>query len=556
MKRHMYKVIKNGIIVVLLIALTSFLRFIDMETYFENNFKKCIIFSVYELMCVAWGISIMKRIMNNQVRKYLISADVLMAFWFVVRTLKWFVFQNPAAVRFLWYLFYVPQLGIVYCAFGACECVVERDSGKGFRERMLAFFATLLLVIMMVTNEYHNFAIKVDPVTGKETHWFGYYMIVIWMALLLLITVAKLYRKNEGKNTENRSKLPYCILFAGMLYCMVYFFKSWKGYTTYLEFTVGFTVYSIFFFESLIITGLIPSNIDYEWCFMHAGLKAQVLNKGGKTVYESAEARTLTKDEVRELLSTGKSFPNADTELQAVEIRGGYVVWERDIKDINRSIYQFMETGESIKEATQTLEENISVEKRRKAIKEQNRLYDITFSLVSDKLAYLHELIDTARNLEGKELADTLKTIDICGVYLKRKSNLILLSEQTLLDFTGELKLCFKESFDNLSDAGIEAKFLFNNVIGIDYSLADNSYAFLEEILERTIKYLAGITVILAGDEKKLRLTTHLSLQGGNAELLLANISESFAGVDFEAEENQATVSYTMTRGGGGYANL
>lgn len=548
----MQKVIKNGIIVVLLILLTVYLRFTDLDTYFENDFKKCIVFSIYELMVAAWGIAIMKRIMNTQVRRYLLCADVLMVFWFVIRTLKWYVFQDPVAVRFLWYLFFIPQLGMVYCAFCACECVSERDAERQFRERFLAFVETLLLMGIMVTNEYHQFAIKIDAVTGKETHWLGYYMIVIWMVLLLLISVAKLYRNNSGKNSENRSNLPYVMLFIGIVYCMIYFYRSWKGYKTYLEFTAGFTLFSIFFFESLIITGLIPSNIDYEWCFMHAGLKAQILNKGGKAIYESAEARTLTKDEVKELLCTGKSIPNVDTELQAVPIRGGYVVWERDIKDINRSIQQFVETGESIKEATQTLEESISVERRRKAIKEQNRLYDITFSLVSDKLAYLHELIEKARSLEGRELADTLKTIDICGVYVKRKSNLILLSEQTLLDFTGELKLCFKESFDNLSDAGIEAEFLFNNVSGVDFSLADESYAFLEEILECTINNLLGITVILADEGNRLRLTADIRLSQGYSEQLPGNICNLFEGVVYEMDGNEATISYTMAKGGAG----
>lgn len=556
MKQHLRKIIKNGIIVLLLMAAVSGLRFYDFANPLVDIVKKCFIFAVYEVMAAAWGISIMRRIMHKQVRQYFIAADVVMMIWFVIRTLKWYVFTNPPVSRVLWYLYYVPQLILVYCTFAACECVAERDEEKQIREKFLAFVQTVLLSAIMVTNELHQFAIKIDPVTGNTIHWVGYYMVVVWTVLITILSVMKLHRKSEEKSVDLRTVLPYVTLLGGGVYYVVYFIRDWQGYPLLLEYTAGFTMFTIFFLESLIITGLIPSNIDYEWCFMNAGVKAQILNKGGRVIYKSSEAKALTKEEVRELMTQGKSLPDEDTELQAVHIRGGFVVWERNNMDINNSIRQLVETGESVKEATQTLEESISVEKRRKAISEQNRLYDITFSLVSDKLKNLHELIDKARRLDGKALADTLKMIDLCGVYVKRKSNLIILSEQTLVDFAGELKLCFKESFDNLSDAGVEAEFYFNNISGVDFSVADETYACLEEVIERTLNNLQNITAIVAGGNGDIRLTIDLKLNGPYGELLLGGINDIYRNADYEIDDNNVTVSFDIKKGGGQHANL
>ena len=146
--------------------------------------------------------------------------------------------------------------------------------------------------------------------------------------------------------------------------------------------------------------------------------------------------------------------------------------------------------------------------------------------------------------------------IDLCGVYVKRKSNLIILSEQTLVDFAGELKLCFKESFDNLSDAGVEAEFYFNNISGVDFSVADETYACLEEVIERTLNNLQNITAIVAGGNGDIRLTIDLKLNGPYGELLLGGINDIYRNADYEIDDNNVTVSFDIKKGGGQHANL
>ena len=67
---------------------------------------------IYIALYIGWGISVSKRIIQTQVRHYLIAVSCLMVFWFVIRTIKYFFITDIGIVRQLWYWFYLPMLFI------------------------------------------------------------------------------------------------------------------------------------------------------------------------------------------------------------------------------------------------------------------------------------------------------------------------------------------------------------------------------------------------------------------------------------------------------------
>lgn len=69
--------------------------------------------SVIQLsLVIAWCESVRRRIINKQVRDYLIAVGVLLAFWLILRTCKWeFIAQNGTHLgRYLWYSYYIPMV--------------------------------------------------------------------------------------------------------------------------------------------------------------------------------------------------------------------------------------------------------------------------------------------------------------------------------------------------------------------------------------------------------------------------------------------------------------
>ena len=67
---------------------------------------------IYIVFYIGWGISVSKRIVQVQVRHYLIAVSGLMVFWFVIRSMRYYFITDIGIARQLWYLYYLPMLFI------------------------------------------------------------------------------------------------------------------------------------------------------------------------------------------------------------------------------------------------------------------------------------------------------------------------------------------------------------------------------------------------------------------------------------------------------------
>ena len=65
---------------------------------------------IYIGLMTWWGVSLWQRIVQTQVRRYLAATAALCVFWLSIRTVKFFFAATPAAIRYLWYGYYVPIL--------------------------------------------------------------------------------------------------------------------------------------------------------------------------------------------------------------------------------------------------------------------------------------------------------------------------------------------------------------------------------------------------------------------------------------------------------------
>ncbi len=550
MKSQLKRIVSNLILVLGVIIVTEALRGVSFDNRAIKKLMEFVSVSLYFALLAYWGIAIMKRIMHERVRRYLIASDLLMILWVFIRSLKWYVMYQSALSHVLGYLYYVPFLGIVYCFFMACECIADLDLDKLRKHRALIFTFSLALMLFTLTNDLHNLVWFTDENSGSTRHNYGYFIVAAWIFLIIVFSVLRLPRNVDiGENKfDKRVLAPYLVLLTGVLYTGYSLLLESLSLSVHPEFTSGFIMLAVGMFESLIQTGMIPSNTDYTWCFNHSTAKVRILNKKGETVYESYEARSLTNMEIEEILNEGVTYPDEDTELVSVPIKGGYAVWERDNTEINRSIKRLSVAIESVKEARESLEESIKIEKRHQAILERNRLYDIIFSSLSDKYAYLLRLIDAAKSLKGEELEGALRLIDICGVFVKRKSNLLLLSETKLVNFNEELMLCFKESFDNLRDCGIKADFHINKEIELNVHEALYLYSALETVLEEYLDSLSYVSAIVSGDENRCTLTLSLSLSKAFNKESLRKIKDFNFDFEEDDENNEITLLFSLNK--------
>ena len=499
MKEYRMRVGKTTIVIVSLVSLALILSKISWQRGLLEGIMKVLSFSIMLGTLVYWGISIRIRVVDSVIRDSLLYIDVLLVMWIFMRIVKFDVVTTALAVRYLWYCYYVPQIFTAYFAFVIVDHLRNENIASHKRRCFAVRLVSFLLAVMVLTNELHNFVFKIDPVTGAETHTYGYYMVAAWVLALSFGSVLFMPGLRQNKNSFRKLVLPLLCMLLTITYCIMYFIPATQFVKDIMDYTIAMCLGTVGTWEALIFTGVVPTNRDYEWCFNHSTVRAQITDIKGNIMYRSFEARPVLKTEFEVLRKTRLYKVDRDTELVMAPIRGGFVVTERDIKEINRLMSRLFETQSYIRDVTDSLRASIEIEKRQKNAAEKNRLYDLTFSKVQEKVTLLESLIDEAKGLSGEAFRKKLYLIDIIGVFIKRKSNLIILTETGLSDYSGELKLCFKETFDNLKEGGVDGGFLFNNVEDMSNTAALSIYETLETVIEATLEGATLVNAILTG---------------------------------------------------------
>ena len=103
----MSKVTKKRFLYVLgvlaLIAFAMWLRYASRQIFHSpavNHLRS----GIYVFLFSAWCYSIWMRIVQTQVRRYLVAISALMVLWLLLRSIK-FSIENTDAERWLWYFY-------------------------------------------------------------------------------------------------------------------------------------------------------------------------------------------------------------------------------------------------------------------------------------------------------------------------------------------------------------------------------------------------------------------------------------------------------------------
>ena len=95
------------------------------------------------------------RIVQTQVRRYLLAISVLMVLWILLRSIK-FSIDNMDAERWLWYFYYFPMLLIPMLSVFVSLSLGKGEDFQLPRWTKLLYFPTLLLLLLVLTNDLHQ----------------------------------------------------------------------------------------------------------------------------------------------------------------------------------------------------------------------------------------------------------------------------------------------------------------------------------------------------------------------------------------------------------------
>lgn len=408
---------------------------------------------IYIALYIGWGISVSKRIIQVQVRHYLIAVSGLMVFWFVIRSMRYYFITDIGIARQLWYLYYLPMLFIpLFSLFVAISLGKPENARLSKTALLLLSIPTVLCLLLVLTNDLHQLVFSFpegEVWTDKNNGYtFGYYIVLGWEILCALAAFVIMIIK--CRLSYRKKYLPFLLLACSIVYAFIY--VSGVEWMQLIGGDIAAAQCLMFtgILESCIQCGLIQTNTGYEELFMVSRLGAQITDQGNTVCLASSNARELTGEQ-RMSAKTHPVLADKTTLIKSKPIRFGHVLWQEDVSELTEAIEQIEENCRDLSERNRIRRKNLETKKKIPSLQEKNRAADVLNRETTGQISMIEHLLtqyDTENDAQKRE--KLLAGAAVLGAYIKRYGNLLLVSHREETADICDLSRCFEDSFVNL----------------------------------------------------------------------------------------------------------
>ena len=407
---------------------------------------------IYIGLLAAWGISVQTRIIQTQVRRYLLVIAGLMLLWLTLRTVKYNTYHMTAE-RFLWYGYYLPMLFIPVLAVLVALSLGKPENYRLPKWTHFLYLPSALLFLLVLTNDLHQlvFFFPTGVLSTREYDYgIGYYVVLAWMVLCAAAALAIILAKCRIPQSRRYLWLPVVPFALALGYCAAYIKGVYWVWLLAGDLTVSMCLIITAIFESCIQCSLIQSNTHYAELFHASTIGALITDRDFSVACAAENARSVDS---QTLMAAAESpVVTADgIRISEAPIRWGHVFWEDDISPMLAVLKELDATREELQSYGSILQAENAQKARRKKLEEQERLYR---AMQEKAAAPAVRLSNLAKTLQGMQDADTARFLlwkmTVIGAYLKRRSNLIFLADRDGMVPVSEVALCLNESMDNL----------------------------------------------------------------------------------------------------------
>ena len=480
-----------------LIAFAMWLRYASRQI-FHSPAVSHLRSGIYVFLFSAWSYSLWNRIVQTQVRRYLLAISALMVLWILLRSIK-FSIENTDAERWLWYFYYFPMLFIPMLSV-----FVSLSLGKGEDFRLprwtkILYLPTLLLLLLVLTNDLHQqvFSFPSGVLSDQEYRYEGgYFFVMGWEALCAGFALLSMVKNCRIPRSRRIRWLPLVPLALSLAYAYAYGKEVYWVWVLAGDMTVSQCLIFASIFECCIQCGLIQSNLGYDELFEATSLPVQITDHAFHSKYVSvAMQRALPQSELRQMQQDTVHLGD-DTLLKRHKLRRGWVFWKEDISALNQIRKELELTRDELRDTGDVLTAENAQRARWLKLIEENRLYDMMEAQTARQIAMLQELLTELQKTEDSGRArHLLGQVIIIGTYIKRRSNLIFVGEQRGAISVQELLLCLNESSENISVYGADCKAIVKGEGLLTVEQATQVYDLFEAVVETELESLRALLI-------------------------------------------------------------
>ena len=506
---------------------------------------------LYCAIAIAWIITVERRVPFSFIKGYLVLGGVCVTMLFILRVMKWDIFAHIVTLnRLIWYFYYVPVTAItLFTLLLSLRVGKEAEKSKNLWDFTL-IIGWLVLVVMIMTNDYHNFIFKVytyNEMVQSYSYNFGYFIVLAWNVILTVLSFIILIKRSRNYSSKTLSWIPVglCLIFSSLLF--IYALNGGNSPVLFGKKMYNFQeVYGIMYiaiWESCLRIGLIPSNSDYDDIFKLAKIKAAIADNSQVLTYLSNEAVPLTQVQVEKAESPDGLRLDDNRRVKSKKLAVGSVIWVEDHTAVNELNASLKEAVERINEENSLLEIENEIKAEKQAIETRNRLYDSISFRTRSQLETIGMILERAE-LQGEGKEEAIKQCAILGAYVKRQANLSILAEQYRMLKLEELRYAIRESLENVRLLGIDA-----NVSGIkantefDGGLLIQAYEIFEATIEAALPGVETISCILLGNDG-IRLEILMDTPNGLPDFTRWDLDKYGAQIEILREDEGIYVRY------------
>ena len=488
-----------------------------------------IVLVLYTVVIFLWMHNMINRVLRHSVVTRFRLIGILLICYLTVRTVKYEIFiNNEDAVRIIRNFYFVFPLILTQLVF-----LTSLHVGKSERENIskywnLLWIPTCVSTLLILTNDYHELVFSVDP-NARGLHMYGpvFYFVIIYIGLLALCTLVFTMMPSFKNRHLASVNLPIFILFIWGFYTYL-FMIGWEPFE-YIKIIFKSAEFNILmvllFIESLVFMRLLPSNRGYESFLQLSSLNIGIVDSNKEMIFRPKKYSDIDLALVDKAI-LNPIFIDEDTLLESANITGGTSFWFVDFTDFNNLKRKLLSMSEDMLNENELLKANNALEKSMVKVEEAREIREHIHMKLKPQFDQLKYIL---MNLpEDEDLFEVkLKHACFLDVYIKRYSNLFLITKNKKILDLAELRLAFSESLDYLKLSDVNTSLDWDLKGRFDAKYCLDLYEIFQYALEF---YMPGIDILQVSLYRKDRIPTlSIKITGVEPKSFLSKYKDTYA---------------------------
>ena len=507
---------------------------------------------LYTVVIFLWMHNMINRVLRHSVVTRFRLIGILLICYLTVRTVKYEIFiNNEDAVRIIRNFYFVFPLILTQLVF-----LTSLHVGKSERENInkywnLLWIPTCVTALLILTNDYHELVFSVDPsVRGINMYGPVFYFVIIYIGLLALCTLVFTMMPSFKNRHLASVNLPIFILFIWGFYTFL-FMIGWEPFE-YIKIIFKSAEFNILmvllFIESLVFMRLLPSNRGYESFLQLSSLNIGIVDLNKEMIFRPKKYSDIDLALVDKAI-LNPIFIDEDTLLESANITGGTSFWFVDFTAFNNLKRKLLSMSENMLNENELLKANNALEKSMVKVEEAREIREHIHMKLKPQFDQLKYIL---MNLPEDEDSFEVKLKHACflDVYIKRYSNLFLITKNKKILDLAELRLAFYESLDYLKLSDVNTSLDWDLKGRFDAKYCLDLYEIFQYALEF---YMPGIDILKVNLYRKDRIPTlSIKITGVEPKSFLSKYKDTYADrgvlIDEDLTENEINLCIYLGR--------